>query len=120
MPVYEYLCDRCGPFEELVPLARFSDPADCPGCGTAAPRTILSAPRFAAMAASRRAAFETNERSAHEPRLSTKAERESSHVHGPGCGCGTSKGAGKGRGRTVQGKDGSKSFPSARPWMISH
>jgi putative FmdB family regulatory protein len=49
MPVYNYECPRCGDFEAIRPVALFDQPADCPDCGTAAPR-LLSAPisRFAA------------------------------------------------------------------------
>jgi hypothetical protein len=37
--------------------------------------------------------------------------------HGAGCGCC----APKKTGRTVKrGKNGAKSFPSSRPWMLSH
>jgi putative FmdB family regulatory protein len=37
--------------------------------------------------------------------------------HGPGCSCCS---GGARRSRTAKAADGKKSFPSARPWMISH
>lgn len=40
MPLYEYLCDRCGGFAETRPLAEFADPQPCPGCGALAPRAL--------------------------------------------------------------------------------
>jgi putative FmdB family regulatory protein len=44
MPIYEYLCARCGNrFEEIVPSS--SSPApDCPECGAKRPERLISAP----------------------------------------------------------------------------
>jgi putative FmdB family regulatory protein len=112
MPVYEYLCEKCGPFTEIRPMAECDEPHDCPDCSREAPRVILTAPRMSSLSTERRVAHATNERSAHAPRSSA----QSGHAHGAGCSCcsGTSK-------RLVKrGKGGSKSFPTARPWMISH
>jgi putative FmdB family regulatory protein len=75
MPLYDYLCDACGPFEALAPMERYADPCDCPDCGSAAPRALLSAPRLVVMDGARRQAFETNERSRHAPHRSTAEER---------------------------------------------
>jgi hypothetical protein len=36
--------------------------------------------------------------------------------HGAGCSCCT----GKSMRKTKRGKNGAKSFPGSRPWMISH
>lgn len=110
MPLYEYMCDACGPFEEIAPISRFSDPCDCPDCGATSPRVLLSVPRLATLSNGTRRAHETNERSADSPKRSS---------HGPGCGCcgGSSK---KKNSKTLYRPDGSKSFPTKRPWMISH
>jgi len=102
MPVYEYCCDVCGAFSAHRPMAHYREPHDCPACGVPAPRVILTAPSLAAMDSGRRAAFGINERSAHAP-------QQAAHVHGPRCGCAGDRTAG-----------GAKSFPGARPWMISH
>lgn len=110
MPVYEYSCAECGAFTALRPMAEYADPYPCPGCGGEAPRVMLTAPMLANMDASRRTAFATNERSANAPRSSK------SQGHGANCSCCTGK---KSR-LTLHGKDGSKSFPTSRPWMISH
>ena len=32
MPVYEYLCNDCGPFTDMRPMAECDDPQDCPRC----------------------------------------------------------------------------------------
>ncbi|GJD51242.1 hypothetical protein OPKNFCMD_3994 [Methylobacterium crusticola] len=100
MPVYDYACEACGPFTVLRPMAQFRDPHDCPGCGAAAPRAFLSAPRLSGLDAATRAAHATNERSRHAPRR-----------HGAGCGC---------CGPKTAAPAAAKSFPAARPWMISH
>ncbi|MFO7188168.1 MAG: zinc ribbon domain-containing protein [Pseudomonadota bacterium] len=108
MPVYEYLCAECGPFTVLRAMEERGEPHECPACLQPAPRVLLSAPALATMPAAARAAHAINERAAHEPK----------RAHGPGCGCcgGTPKPAG----RTALSPDGRKSFPGARPWMISH
>lgn len=112
MAVYEYLCDTCGPFTDIRPMAECDEPGCCPDCRSLAPRAFLSAPRLACMPAGKRAAFATNERSAHAP----KTLGEYKAAHGSGCSCCTTKTS-----RSLRkSSSGAKSFPSARPWMISH
>jgi len=112
MPVYEYLCDGCGiDFSAMRPMAQSSAPHACPECGSDAPRAMLSAPAYAGMPAAQRTAHSVNERAKHEPKSSSQL----GHRHGPGCGCGS----GPSR-TTVVAPDGKKSFPTKRPWMISH
>jgi putative FmdB family regulatory protein len=103
MPVYDYSCGACGTFSANRPMAEYREPQACPGCGEPAPR-VLSAPHFADMSGARRVAHQTNERVAHAPGHAT------GHVHGPSCGCGAVPSA----------SAAAKSFPGARPWMISH
>ncbi len=105
MPMYDYLCDACGPFTAIRPMAEFQAPHQCDGCGAEARRAMLTAPGLAGMDAGRRTAFATNERSAHAP---TKAKH-----HPASCGCCKPT-------RRVAESVGAKSFPAARPWMISH
>ena len=47
MPVYDYLCGRCGPFTEMKPMAEADLPHKCPTCRRKAPRAFLTAPYFA-------------------------------------------------------------------------
>jgi putative FmdB family regulatory protein len=54
MPVYEYSCPTCGPFEATRPIAEFDRPVPCPGCGAEAPRELLSLPFFATTDGGRR------------------------------------------------------------------
>ncbi|MBO0756664.1 MAG: zinc ribbon domain-containing protein [Bradyrhizobiaceae bacterium] len=112
MPVYEYFCGDCGPFTRMRPMAECDLPSDCPACGVSAPRVILTAPHFSTMPAATRQAHTVNERGAHAPR-SHSSDKSS---HGAGCPCCSGKSTGMAR----RGKDGSKSFPASRPWMISH
>ncbi len=107
MPVYDYACQACGEFTVLRPMAEYDQPHPCPGCGNFAPRVLLSVPFMATMDNTRRTAIATNERSRHAPR---RVDRP----HVANCSCCT------GTGRTFRTKDGSKSFPQSRPWMISH
>jgi len=113
MPVYDYLCADCGPLTELRPMAECDSSLPCPGCGGEAPRAYLTAPYFATMSSERRLAHATNERSVHAPR--TLADMEAKH--GAGCGCCGGK---KSMRYMRRGKNGAKSFPTSRPWMISH
>ncbi|WP_158046091.1 FmdB family zinc ribbon protein [Skermanella pratensis] len=118
MPVYDYMCESCGAFTALRPMARSAEPCGCPDCGAPASRAYLSFPSIGGMDPARRAAFETNERSAHAPKLSKKSDRQAaghSGAHGPGCSC-----CSGGKSSAVYTRDGAKTFPSKRPWMISH
>lgn len=115
MPMYEYLCDGCGPFKDLRPMAECDDPQPCPQCEDMAQRVILTAPNFFCMPAEKRKAHAVNERSTHAPQ--TVAQYKASH--GPGCGC-CSTGKKKPARLMTRSKSGAKGFPTARPWMISH
>ncbi len=112
MPLYEYLCDDCGPFTQMRPMSEYDAPCDCPQCAIAAPRVILTAPHFACMSAAERKIRAVNERSAHAPRTLDQYKA----AHGPGCGCCS----GISSRRVAKTKSGAKGFPTARPWMISH
>ena len=114
MPTYDYDCARCGGFDAFRPLAARNEPAPCPHCGADSARVFASAPRLALMAGATRRAIETNERAAHAPRSSKDYARLR---HPAGCGC--CSGA-RASGATLKAPDGAKSFPSKRPWMISH
>ena len=77
MPTYDYRCTQCAlPFNahHAIPAPR----PDCPACGGASERVILSAPAIHGnMARGRDLAMRS---------LQTKPEPEK--THGPGCGCG--------------------------------
>ena len=125
MPVYDYECESCGPFTFMRPMAQCDRPARCPECGGKAPRAFLTAPYFS-MPSERRRAYAANEQSANSPKLLS----EMGGGHDAGCGCcaptasfqragSRAKSRAKGKTKTST-KTGAKSFPGARPWMISH
>lgn len=107
MPVYEYECRRHGYFEAMRPMSESQAQQPCPQCDRASPRVILSAAAVPFMAPAARHAHSTNERAQHEPKSSKH------HVHGRNCGCGSKK-------ANATATAAGKTFPSKRPWMISH
>ncbi len=108
MPIYEYLCEPCEQvFSELRPLSEHQAMARCPSCRTPAARILASAPRLNVMRASIRRAHETNERSAHAPRISSRG----GHVCGADCGHHRSGGDTSPPAKQQAGK---------RPWMLGH
>jgi putative FmdB family regulatory protein len=109
VPTYDYGCPRCGTFSLFRPMAEYDQAQDCPDCGSASNRVLASVSAIAGMDAGKRRAMAVNERSVHAPRQSAAGAS-----HGAGCGC--CNGAGR---RKLTAK-GLKSFPSRRPWMISH
>jgi putative FmdB family regulatory protein len=115
MPTYDYDCRRCGGFDAIRSLRERNEPAACPDCGEGSPRVFVSAPRLALLASTTRSAIEVNERASHEPKSSRDYVRLK---HPSGCGC--CKTGSSQRGATVQAANGARTFPSKRPWMISH
>lgn len=119
MPTYDYACPGCGGFDAFRSLAQRNEPVDCPDCGTASPRVFATAPRLACVSGDTRRAIERNERSAHAPVSSKEYGGYPRLRHPAGCGCCGPSSATK-RAATVQAPNGAKSFPTRRPWMISH
>jgi putative FmdB family regulatory protein len=71
MPVYVFACQECGSFELARPMAEASSRACCPSCQREA-RRVFTPPRLARLAAPMRRVLETEEASAHEPRVVTE------------------------------------------------
>lgn len=138
MPVYDYKCPKHGLFHELATMAQAGDPCACPKCGTHSPRVIMIPPEVLAMAPERRKMMATNEKAVNEPIISTldsraeAAERRQHAIknagkkqhgsHHQGCGCHSEHRGDRSqlKQQVVYLPDGSKVFPSQRPWMISH
>jgi putative FmdB family regulatory protein len=81
MPSYAFVCADCGPFELVRSMAQAAAPARCSVCGTQA-RRVFTPPGLALLAAPRRGALEREERSAHEPEITTrKTGRPMPHHH---------------------------------------
>ena len=113
MPLYDYTCSACGDFRLLRPMARRNALARCPDCKETGSRLIL-APALALMSPQRRKAFATNERSRHEPRVS------SAHTCGSGCGCGPSSSIKPKRMRKTGLGALHDGKATSRPWMLGH
>ncbi len=111
MPVYDFTCQECGDFRVLLTIAERHDPTACPACSRTGQRLIL-APNLALMNPIKRKATAINEKSRHEPRIST------GHSCGSGCGCGTKIRPTKVRDTKLGQLQGQK--VTARPWMLGH
>lgn len=81
MPVYEYLCDRCGGFQSSQPIARAAVPQPCPDCGEPAPRALAAPHVRGSRAAVHYTVGERNERSANEPPVEHRLKGTSEHHH---------------------------------------
>jgi len=123
MPIYDYACPHCGPFEALRSMAQYDQPASCPHCGSESARALFNAPSLGLVPAHRRRAISINEKSAHEPVHSRHydhdAHKHHTHKRHPkGCSCCSSGPINPAL--TQVAANGNKSFPTKRPWMISH
>jgi len=110
MPVYEYVCNTCGPFTRMRPMSEYDLPSDCPQCRARAPRVLLTAPQCLDMSPQSRRAHAVNERSVNAPGVHSSLKV----VHGAGCGCCVTSNS------KLRHKNAAKSFPFRRPWMLSH
>ena len=106
MPIYDYLCPACGPFEERRPMSESKVSGTCAVCHSTAPR-IPTAPRLNLMPSNNRIAETRNEKSAHEPGVVHRMAANESHAHG------------KHAHTHAHGPVHARS-PSPRPWMLGH
>lgn len=120
MPLYDYQCPSCGPITALRPLREHSEPLVCPDCAEPAPRVMLTAPHISGLSADRHVAYARNERARHEPlrcNFNDEPQARSKSAHPFGCACCSGSGI---RSGTAVTRNGEKTFPRKRPWMISH
>ena len=104
MPIYDYLCETCGPFEARRPMSESKALAPCTVCRAPAPR-IMSAPRLNLMSSANRYAETRNEKSAHEPDVvHTLSSHGHSHSHS----------------KQPRHKHSHGPRAPARPWMLGH
>jgi putative FmdB family regulatory protein len=68
VPVYEFICEDCGPFEQQRSFAEAGEPMACPSCGCEA-RRVYSPPNTRKMPAALSGAMDRAEKSAHEPEV---------------------------------------------------
>ncbi|TCJ16145.1 zinc ribbon domain-containing protein [Rubrobacter taiwanensis] len=87
MPVYEFVCESCGPFEQWRSMGESGADMSCPECGEAA-RRLYTAPAIRRMSAGLYRALDRAEKSASEPEVVRKPGKgrdlRSGHRHGPG------------------------------------
>ena len=110
MPLYDYHCEACGPFRSWEAMSAAELAIPCPDCAETAPRSV-SAPFLANMDPHNRIAHQRNEKSAHEPEVTTRKQmnkRGRKHPHAGGC---QHHGHGHHHGQHHGG---------GRPWMIGH
>lgn len=113
MPFYDYQCESCGTFSLQRSIAKRDHRAGCPVCRRSASR-VIAAPNFSLMTSQRRDLHARNEKSRHEPAVTTK------HRCGGGCGCGSTKV--KSNRQIAVPKLGRFETPKKRnrPWMLGH
>ena len=107
MPIYDYLCPACGPFEERRPMSESQASATCAICLSTAAR-MPAAPRLNLMPGNNRIAESRNEKSAHEPGVVHRLAANDAHAHGRH----DSHKHTAGHAHTPH--------PSPRPWMLGH
>ena len=133
MPVYDYKCAEHGVFHELATIEQGGKPCACPTCGKLSARVLMIPPEVLAMSPAKRASMDRNEEAKHRPIISSvdsraeAAERKAfnqkhGHTHKKGCGCSHENASDQSalKKQVIFLPDGSKVFPSQRPWMISH
>ena len=87
MPIYEFLCEDCGPFEERRSFKEAGEAAACPGCGAEA-RRLYTMPNTKRVPTGLSKAMDRAEKSAHEPEVvrrpagGTGAGKGHHHSHG--------------------------------------
>ncbi|MBC6903900.1 zinc ribbon domain-containing protein [Saccharophagus sp. K07] len=116
MPVYDYRCREHGVFYQLQTMENHDKPVECPTCAQLCPRIIMLPPELLLMDPDKRLAHATNEKSRHEPIISSQDRRQHDHRHRQQCGCDH----GLKKSKLFYTARGEKMFPSMRPWMISH
>ncbi|MBC7696825.1 MAG: zinc ribbon domain-containing protein [Bacteroidia bacterium] len=121
MPLYEYECVNCGVFSALRKMSESSQPALCDECGCEGER-IISAPHLAILGKAQRSAHETNERSAHEPKIGRRSSCgcAGSHTCKPSADGKISKSASKVNQVTGLPALQMQTKKTARPWMLGH
>lgn len=72
MPVYQFRCPSCGPFDAVHTMAAVPDSGRCPACGADARRAITAA-ALGRGSSPRMAAIDAAARSASEPAVVTGA-----------------------------------------------
>lgn len=119
MPIYDYNCVSCGPFDALRQMSQRDEALECPECGALSARVLAFGFHLALVDGDTRRAIEGNESAAHVPKMSKDYDSSYKRLkHPSGCGCCSPKN--RKRGATQTFANGNKTFVGKRPWMISH
>lgn len=81
MPVYDFICGDCGPFERRRSFAEADDPVVCPSCQGKAKR-VYSMPYTKRMPTALSGVMDRAEKSAHEPEVVQRPVGGSAPGHG--------------------------------------
>lgn len=109
MPLYNYVCNHCGPFLDWQSMSLALEPIACTTCGAQASRAV-SAPSLALMSPTNRIAHSRNEKSADKPEVVNKPK----HIV-------AEQGHGKhNHGSHTHHHGHNHSHGPSRPWMIGH
>lgn len=68
MPIYEFRCDTCAPFEQVHPMGSAPAAVDCPTCRAPA-RRLMSAPHLSVAGSAAYRLIDGSARSAVEPEV---------------------------------------------------
>ncbi|MEO9653525.1 zinc ribbon domain-containing protein [Marinomonas sp. NPDC078689] len=131
MPIYDFKCTKHGLFHELVAMEKAGDAFPCPQCGVKCMPVILVAPSVLSMSPESKKAMDINDEARHSPIISTVDSRAEADDRkqfdlrkgqkASSCGCSEHRSEQNAlKKQVVYLPDGSKVFPSQRPWMISH
>ncbi len=66
VPIYDFVCEDCGPFEQRRSFAEAGEPMACPSCEREA-RRVFSMPNTRSMPTALSGAMDRAEKSAYEP-----------------------------------------------------
>ena len=80
MPVYEFLCEECGPFEERRSFDEPKESSACPACGSGA-RRVYHAPGVRRTDPGFSRSMDRAEKSAHDPDVVRRAAGGASPAH---------------------------------------
>lgn len=119
MPLYEYVCQRCGPFHDWSTIGLYLEPVECPDCGRSSPRAIAT-PALG-MDWQQKKAHTINEKSAHEPRV-THRRRGDPIVHDTHADLSLhrEKKLARKHAHDDKHRDGKHAHMSNHPWLVRH
>ncbi|MCA1296790.1 FmdB family zinc ribbon protein [Stappia indica] len=100
MPLYNYICEECGPFDSWETMSNAANACACPACSEPSARDV-AAPRLNLMNTTLRRAMSRSEKSGSEPKVVKRS-------HLAGCGCALCK------------VGPQKPTPTRHKWMIGH